>query len=75
MCFPTRKQCKSCGAYVSCVFQQGSSVKVVVPMHHAFANERKEFKSRAIYASCFSTRKEFKSCGFYASCFYQQERS
>ena len=69
----TKKWFKICGAYASCVFQQGSSLKVVVPMHHVFVNKEavkklgclcimrlptsKEFKSRAFYASCFSTRK------------------
>ena len=35
----TKKEFKSYGFYASCVCQQGSSLKVVVSMHHAFVNK------------------------------------
>ena len=67
MCFLTGEQFKSCGVNLSCVGQQGSSLKVIVSMHHVFGNKATVSK---LWCQCFkylSTVKQFKSCGVDAS--------
>ena len=87
MCFSTRKQCKSCGAYASCVcqrarslkvalsmhrvFQLGRHLKVAVSMHHVFINKKGVKNVWFLCIICLSTKKQLKSCGVYAPSFYQ----
>ena len=67
MCLLTRKQFKCSSFNASCVFQQGSSLKVAVIM---CLLTRKQFKSCGVNASCLSTSRQFISCacGVNASC-------
>ena len=51
MCLSTGKQFKSCGVNASCFRPQGSSLKVVVSMHHVFSTG-KYLKSYGVNASC-----------------------
>ena len=55
-CLSTGKQFKSCGVNASCFRPQGSSLKVVVSMHHVFST-RKYLKSCGVNASCFVNKK------------------
>ena len=67
MCFLTGEQFKSCGVNLSCAGQQGSSLKVIVSMHHVFGNKATVSK---LWCQCFkylSRVKQFKSCGVDAS--------
>ena len=72
MFLSTRKQFKRSGVNTSCVCQQGSSLQVLVFMHHPFVTKEAVQKLWCLYILCVSSRKQFKSCGVYASCVYLQ---
>ena len=81
MYFSTRKQCKSCGAYASCVcqrarslkvalsmhrfFQLGRNLKVAVSMHHMFVNKEAVEKLRCLCIKLLSTWKRCNRCNVY----------
>ena len=75
MCSLTRKQLKSFDAIASCVRRQGSSLRVVVSMHHVFFDRGAVLKLRCQFIMCWATRKQFKSYCVNASCFWQQGNS
>ena len=73
------EQFKSCGVDASCFYQQESSLKVAVSMHHVFPN--RNWSSLKVLMSMHHVfvkknwLEQFKSGGVNVSCLFQQESS